>query len=234
MIKLIDLLSILKRKVQHKKISYSYNAVDLIIDYIFKGKSDGLYLDIGAQHPISNNNTYLLFKRGWSGINIDLDKKNIDLFDIARPNDFNLNYAVSSSEGEASLFFYHDKSPINTLNENVSKFQKANIKKKIPIKTFSLNKILESINLKKPIDYMNIDVEGHEDMVLEGFDLNKYKPTVLSIEYLDLKMKKLEFRNNDINNLMESNLYKYLTKNDYFFVNWLHGDLIFVHKDFRD
>ena len=141
MIKLIDLLSILKRKVQHKKISYSYNAVDLIIDYIFKGKSDGLYLDIGAQHPISNNNTYLLFKRGWSGINIDLDKKNIDLFDIARPNDFNLNYAVSSSEGEASLFFYHDKSPINTLNENVSKFQKANIKKKIPIKTFSLNKI---------------------------------------------------------------------------------------------
>ena len=75
MIKLIDLLSILKRKVQHKKISYSYNAVDLIIDYIFKGKSDGLYLDIGAQHPISNNNTYLLFKRGWSGINIDLDKK---------------------------------------------------------------------------------------------------------------------------------------------------------------
>ena len=81
---------------------------------------------------------------------------------------------------------------------------------------------------------MNIDVEGHEDMVLEGFDLNKYKPTVLSIEYLDLKMKKLEFRNNDINNLMESNLYKYLTKNDYFFVNWLHGDLIFVHKDFRD
>ena len=234
MIKLIDLLSILKRKVQHKKISYSYNAVDLIIDYIFKGKSDGLYLDIGAQHPISNNNTYLLFKRGWSGINIDLDKKNIDLFDIARPNDFNLNYAVSSSEGEASLFFYHDKSPINTLNENVSKFQKANIKKKIPIKTFSLNKILESINLKKPIDYMNIDVEGHEDMVLEGFDLNKYKPTVLSIEYLDLKMKKLEFRNNDINNLMESNFYKYLTKNDYFFVNWLHGDLIFVHKDFRD
>ena len=32
---------------------------------------------LAAQHPISNNNTYLLFKKGWNGINIDLDKKNM-------------------------------------------------------------------------------------------------------------------------------------------------------------
>ena len=81
---------------------------------------------------------------------------------------------------------------------------------------------------------MNIDVEGYEEKVLEGFDLNRYRPSVISIEYLDLKMKKLEFKNNNIDNLIQSNLYKYLIDNDYFFVNWLHGDLIFVHKDFRD
>ena len=67
-------LSLYKRKIKYKKISYSFNAVDLIIDYMFK-KNTGIYLDIGSQHPISNNNTYLLFKRGWSGVNIDLDKK---------------------------------------------------------------------------------------------------------------------------------------------------------------
>ena len=55
---------------------------------------------------------------------------------------------------------------------------------------------------------MNIDVEGHEDQVLKGFDLEKYKPSVVSIEYLDLKMKKLEFKNNDIKNVLNSNLYK--------------------------
>ena len=83
-------------------------------------KNTGIYLDIGSQHPISNNNTYLLFKRGWSGVNIDLDKKNIDLFNVSRPNDINLNYAISSSVSEKKLYFYHDKSPINTLNSNVS------------------------------------------------------------------------------------------------------------------
>ena len=90
------------------------------------------------------------------------------------------------------------------------------------------------LKLENHIDYMNIDVEGYEDKVLKGFNLSKYKPSVISVEYLDLKMNKLEFRNNDINNVLNSNLYKYLIQHNYFFVNWLHGDLIFVHKDFRD
>ena len=93
--KIINSISIFKRKMKYQKKSYSFNGVDLIIDYIFKNKKNGFYLDIGAQHPISNNNTFLLFKKGWKGINIDLDKKNIDLFNIARPHDINLNFATA-------------------------------------------------------------------------------------------------------------------------------------------
>ena len=72
---LYNYIRILKRKYQSKKISYSLSSVDLIVDYIFKYKNDGLYIDVGCQHPISNNNTYILYKKGWNGINIDLDKK---------------------------------------------------------------------------------------------------------------------------------------------------------------
>lgn len=141
---------------------------------------------------------------------------------------------MSNTEGLTDLYFYHDASPINTLSSEVSKFQNANIKKIKKIHTKSLNSILQNINTERHIDYMNIDVEDYEEKVLEGFDINKYKPSVISIEYLDLKMSKLEFKNNNINNLIKSNIYKYFIDNDYFFVNWLHGDLIFVHKDFRD
>ena len=69
--KIINLVRIYKRKMKYKKISYSYNGIDLLIDYIFKSKKKGFYLDVGCQHPISNNNTYLLYKRGWNGMNID-------------------------------------------------------------------------------------------------------------------------------------------------------------------
>ena len=138
--KFVNYLSIYKRKLKYKKISYSLNAVDLIIDYIFKNQITGTYVDVGAQHPISNNNTYLLHKRGWRGINIDLDKKNIDLFNTSRPKDINLNYAISDKETEVDLFFYHDASPINTLSKKVSSYYKAKIKDVRNIK--SIGKIL--------------------------------------------------------------------------------------------
>lgn len=231
---LINYLSIYKRKLKYRKHSYSFNSVDLIIDYIFKNKKNGFYLDVGAQHPISNNNTYLLFKKGWHGINIDLDKKNIDLFKIVRPNDHNLNYALSDKIQEMDLFYYHDSSPINTLNKDVANFQNAKIKEIKKIKTKTLNDILENLKIDIQIDYMNLDVEGFEEKVLIGFNIKKYKPLVISVEFLDLKMKKLEFKNNNIQMLLDSNIYKYFIENNYHFVNWLHGDLIFVHEDFRD
>ncbi|MDC0854938.1 FkbM family methyltransferase [Candidatus Pelagibacter sp.] len=227
-------LNLYRRKYKYKKISYSFNAVDLIIDYIFKNKNNGFYLDVGSQHPISNNNTYLLFKRGWSGINIDLDKKNIGLFNTARPNDINLNLAISSDVAEKKLYFYHDKSPINTLNKVVSDFQTASVKEIKRIKTTTLDIALQDLKFNNKIDYMNLDVEGHEMDIFKAFNLSLYKPSVISVEFLDLDMKFLEFKNNDLQRIVNSDLYKHLLNNNYHFVNWLHGDLIFVHRDFRD
>ena len=227
-------LNLYRRKYKYKKISYSLNAVDLIIDYIFKNKNNGFYLDVGSQHPISNNNTYLLFKRGWSGINIDLDKKNIDLFNTARPNNINLNLAISSDVAEKKLYFYHDKSPINTLNKVVSDFQTASVKEIKRIKTTTLDIALQNLKFNNKIDYMNLDVEGHEMDIFKAFNLSLYKPSVISVEFLDLDMKFLEFKNNNLQRIVNSDLYKHLLNNNYHFVNWLHGDLIFVHRDFRD
>ena len=227
-------LNLYRRKYKYKKISYSFNAVDLIIDYIFKNKNNGFYLDVGSQHPISNNNTYLLFKRGWSGINIDLDKKNINLFNTARPNDINLNLAISSNVAEKKLYFYHDKSPINTLDKVVSDFQTATVKEIKRIKTTTLDIALQNLKFKNKIDYMNLDVEGHEMDIFKAFDLSVYKPSIISVEFLDLDMKYLEFKNNDLQRIVNSDLYKHLLNNKYHFVNWLLGDLIFVHRDFRD
>jgi len=231
---LYNYIRILKRKYQSKKISYSLSSVDLIVDYIFKYKNDGLYIDVGCQHPISNNNTYILYKKGWNGINIDLDKKNIDLFNISRPDDTNINIAVSDKSGNVNLFYYHDGSPINTINSQNADYQKNKFKQIKLIKSETLNKILANINFNKKVDYLNIDVEGHELNVLKGFNILKYRPSIISIEYLDYEMKQLELKNNNLENIINSNIYKYLIQNEYFFVNWVHGDLIFAHKNFRD
>ena len=231
MSKLIDKLSILKKKFYSQKKSYSFGGCDLLIDYIFKSKKKGVYLDVGCQHPVSNNNTYLLYKRGWSGINIDLDPKNIRLFNLERPNEINICKCVSSNNSKKDLFFFHPGSPINSLEKKTIK-NKSNFSLK-KIKTFTLNSILEDHKIQH-IDYFNLDVEGHEIDILKNFDIKYYKPKVISVEFIDYQMKKLEFKNNNINRVLQSDLYKYFISNDYHFVNWSHADLIFVHKDFKD
>ena len=231
MSKFIDKLSIQKKKIYSSKKSYSFGGCDLLIDYIFKSKKKGFYLDVGCQHPVSNNNTYLLYKRGWSGINIDLDPKNIRLFDLERPNEINICKCVSSDNSKKDLFFFHSGSPINSLEKKTTK-DKSNFSLK-RIDTFTLNSILEDYKIQH-IDYFNLDVEGHELDVLKNFNIQKYKPKVISVEFIDFQMNKLEFRNNNVDRVLKSELYKYFTSNNYHFVNWTHADLIFVHESFRD
>ncbi len=231
MSKFIDKLSILKKKIYSPKKSYSFGGCDLLIDYIFKSKKKGFYLDVGCQHPVSNNNTYLLYKRGWHGINIDLDPKNIRLFNLERPKEINICKCVSSNNSKKDLFFFHPGSPVNSLEKKTIK-NKSNFSLK-KIKTFTLNSILEDLKIQH-IDYFNLDVEGHEIDILKNFNISYYKPKVVSVEFIDDQMKKLEFKNNNINRVLQSDLYKYFTSNDYHFVNWSHADLIFVHNDFKD
>ena len=82
---------------KYSKQSYSLSNVDLIVDRLFKNKEKGIYIDVGCNHPIKYNNTYLLHKRGWVGINVDLDKESIIEFNKFRKSDFNYQAVVSSS-----------------------------------------------------------------------------------------------------------------------------------------
>ena len=54
-----------------------------------------IYVDVGCYHPIHWSNTLLLHKRGWKGVNVDLDKSRITEFERLRPGDYNVLAAVS-------------------------------------------------------------------------------------------------------------------------------------------
>ena len=90
----------------------------------FEKNYKGKFLDIGCYHPTKHNNTYLLYKNGWSGINIDLNPLTIELFDFARPNDKNLNIAISNEESVKKLYFIDELNTQNTLDYNHLSFLK--------------------------------------------------------------------------------------------------------------
>lgn len=54
------------------------------------------------------------------------------------------------------------------------------------------------------------------------------------IEFLDKNIiNNMEFHNQSIDAVIDSEVYKYMINNNYHLVNWLHSDLIFVHNDLR-
>ena len=232
---MLNFLKVFLKSFTHKKISYSYGGIDSLVLNIFKNQKNGLYLDIGCGHPIKNNNTYLLNKKGWSGINIDLDEENIDLFNSYRKKDVNLATAVSDKEGETDLYFYHSKSALNTISKENADFQKAKVSSIKKIKTQTINKIIENSPFKdRKIDFLSVDVEGSELAILKNFDFAKYSPKVIVVEYLDLSLKKLEIKNLNINNIIKSEIYKFIESNNYTLANILHSDLVFINNNFRD
>ena len=64
---------------------------DLVLADLTKNIAEGFYVDVGCYHPLHLNNTYLLYKKKWNGINIDISEFSIKLFNYLRPDDTNIN-----------------------------------------------------------------------------------------------------------------------------------------------
>lgn len=228
----------LKKKYYEKytKKSYSISNVDLIIDRMFSKITNGIYIDVGCNHPIKFNNTYLLYKRGWKGINIDLDKKSISEFNLLRSKDYNLRALISDEDDkEKEIFFYHERSAINTVSKNLITHRKTKIEdiKIIKEKTTTLNKVIDNSPFRnQKINLMSIDIEDHEYEALKNFDFNKYAIDCIIAECHDLEQEKLEIYNQSIEKVISHKLYKLLLENNYKLINWVNSDLIFVRKNF--
>jgi len=159
-----------------KKKSYSQFGEDLIINNFFKNYV-GRYVDIGCYHPIKYNNTALLHKRGWKGINIDLNQTSIDLFNVCRKNDINIMACLSDKVEEVSIYLDSEFSALNSVNIDNSKNFKFKNLKQMNIKTTIFSKLI-----KDNFDFLNIDCEGNDFKILKTIDLKKYTPKMINIE----------------------------------------------------
>ena len=176
---------------------------DTVVLNYFKDKKNGFYVDVGCYHPIHRNNTYLLHKENWSGVNIDTSKLSIDLFDYMRPNDLNYNCAISNKNEVIKLFYQKELSQLSTTESvQAEKVFQGNIKEK-EIQAFTLNEILNKNKFKdSKIDFLDIDVEGADFKVLEGLSFEKFKPKLICVEIHEKKIK-------------ESKIYKFLIDKKY-------------------
>ena len=172
-------------------------------------KNTGFFVDVGAYHPLELSNTYLLYKRGWNGINIDISSLSVDYFNYIRPDDININIAVAEKKTIKTIFYQKKKSPLNTLNFKLaSKHFSLKFKKK-KIKSDTLTSIIDKTKFKGiKINFLNIDAEGGDFEVLKSLNFKKYKPKLICVEIVDSfnSSKKV---------IKKNKIYKFLIKKKY-------------------
>ena len=176
--------------------SYSQEGEDMILKRIFENKI-GFYIDVGAHHPKRFSNTYLLYRKGWKGINIDALPGSMKLFNKMRPRDINLEIGVAEVEDVLNYYVFNEPA-LNTFSEKLSneitnKFKNQYfIKKVIKVKVNRLDKILDKYLHNNKIDLLNIDVEGLDYDVLKSNNWYKYRPKFVLVEILDSSIHELD------------------------------------------
>ena len=179
----------IRHKSYLRRIQYSQWGEDQFINEFFKDKKNGIYLDIGCFHPVMYSNTCLLHRKGWRGINIDINQTSIDLFNIIRPKDTNLCTTINETKETFKVYFDDPFSPVNTLDKQFyekleNKFNKD--EKKLTVESKSMKEILNISKIDGCIDFINLDVEGMDYKILKNLDLKQLKPKLISIETHDV------------------------------------------------
>ena len=169
----------------YRRISYSQEGEDLILHRILRRKARGYYVDVGAFDPKKFSNTYLFYKQGWSGINIDATPGSMEEFRRVRPRDTNIETAISDKEEEMKFHVYSN--PVyNALDRTrllEREVESLDYLGTQVVRSTRLEKVIEQHLPKfQTIDFLSVDVEGHEISVLQSHDWVRFRPTYLCVE----------------------------------------------------
>lgn len=175
-------------------IHHSQEGEDVLFERFFADKPQGFFVDVGAHHPTRFSNTYALYKRGWRGINIDATPGSMEAFKALRPEDFNLEMAVSDKT-EPLIFHVFKEGALNTFDPALSEAYAVDgweMSDTIELQPRPLSEVLDRyVAAGQTIDLLSVDVEGEDLAVLRSNDWEKYRPEVVVIEALNAPLLSL-------------------------------------------
>jgi len=197
---------------------YGQSGEDIFIVRQFDKNYKGFFVDVGCFHPTKYNNTFRLYRRGWRGVNIDIDKIKVEAFQMRRPADTNIQRAVSSQAGEITYWTNGFYSLVVTLDEDFTKERTKYDYRPHQVKADTLTHILDETNYRdRKIDFLTVDAEGHDLPVLQSLDFDRYQPHLIAVEVQERTLEEV----------LETELYRFLKSKGYSLVNWVGQTLMF-------
>lgn len=161
---------------------------DVVIYELFGGKLEGFFIEVGAYDGVGFSATYALEALGWQGLLVEANPGRAAACAKNRPHSRTVHAACSrkGSSGEAtfSLPSAESSEMLAYLSTNPAHLERVRRESpqisEVRVPLTSLDELLAGH--QGPIDAAVIDVEGGEEDLLHGFDLERWKPRALIIE----------------------------------------------------
>jgi FkbM family methyltransferase len=155
----------------------------IIRDY-FQDRRDGTFVDVGANDYRRGSKTYYLeSKLGWSGIAVEPQREFAADYTRFRPRTKFVPFFVSDVSNEtARLYIIQTVRGVASSNRDfVKQFGEPDEVRQVP--TITLTDLLDNEGVHH-IDFLSMDIETHEPEALQGFDVERFKPSLVCIEGL--------------------------------------------------
>jgi FkbM family methyltransferase len=168
---------------------HAQNFEDVLLARCFEAQSTGFYVDVGAEDPDIGSVTRHFYERGWRGLNVEPVPAFHRRLQQRRPRDLNVAVAASDRDGVELELTVVPGTGLSSLtpqggNGPEPAGRDGEGSHRIQVRTARLDTLLEWAQLPR-IDFLKIDVEGHEMAVLEGIDLTVQRPRLIVIETTD-------------------------------------------------
>lgn len=167
---------------------YSQFGEDVLLAEIFGTKDKGLCVEVGANDGVNDSTTMYFERIGWDCVLVEPNPFLCEEIKVKRTA-LLAEFAVSDKEGDVTLFVAegaeraHGVSTINSDIESLEKIKSYGFSyKEVQVKSKTLDNILDDLNVRGEIDFISIDVEGHELEALRGFSLGRWKPKIVLME----------------------------------------------------
>lgn len=146
----------------------------------FFGGRPGFFVEVGANDPELISQSWHLEQIGWRGVLIEPLP---DYAERLRKTRQAKVYELASTSPELAgrPLMLHVAGPLSAIDP-ARMASGAVPEQTIAVATRTLDDVLRDAGAPRPLDFVSIDVEGHELEVLRGFDLAYWQPRLVLLE----------------------------------------------------
>jgi FkbM family methyltransferase len=177
-----DLNSAIKPFADRYGSNNSEHGEEWLIRDFYHDRRGGVFVDVGANHYRRFNNTYYLdVELGWTGIAVEPQTRFSADYATFRPNTRFRSWFVSDqSDEQAKIYTLRNNSLVTSATKTFTERFGSDVREDT-VATITLNDLLTAEGIQQ-FDFLNMDIELWEPKALAGFDIKRFRPSLVCIE----------------------------------------------------